>query len=108
MDAHLSGAIMQEILDRLMRIESVLNTLVELRTVKEFYSTAEVGAILSKAEFTVREWCRHTDAVQKNAAVEEADTSPGLFPGRSYSESSEKDYCRRKIDRIVLGSVCRQ
>ena len=59
MDAHLSGAIMQEILDRLMRIESVLNTLVELRTVKEFYSTAEVGAILSKAEFTVREWCRH-------------------------------------------------
>ena len=49
---------MQEILDRLTRIESVLNSLVELRTVKDFYSTAEVGAILGKAEATVREWCR--------------------------------------------------
>ena len=52
---------MQEtsILERLERIESVLSTLVELRTVKDFYSTAEVGAILGKAEFTVREWARH-------------------------------------------------
>ena len=46
------------ILDRLERIESVLSSLVELRTVKDFYSTAEVGAILGKAEATVREWCR--------------------------------------------------
>jgi hypothetical protein len=26
--------------------------------VKEWYSTAEVAAILGRAEFTVREWCR--------------------------------------------------
>ena len=52
---------MQEtlIFERLERIESVLSTLVELRTVKDFYSTDEVAAILGKAEFTVREWCRH-------------------------------------------------
>ena len=25
---------------------------------KEWYSTAEVAAILGRAEFTVREWCR--------------------------------------------------
>jgi transposase len=51
---------MQEtlILERLERIENVLSTLVELRTIKDFYSTDEVAAILSKAEFTVREWCR--------------------------------------------------
>ena len=30
----------------------------EQRTVKEWYSTAEVATILGKAEFTVREWCR--------------------------------------------------
>ena len=46
------------ILDRLEKIESTLNVLVEYRTVKEWYTTAEVAKLLGKAEFTVREWCR--------------------------------------------------
>lgn len=50
---------MQEILKRLERIETALETLIQLRTVKDFYSTDELAAILGKAEFTVREWCRH-------------------------------------------------
>jgi hypothetical protein len=44
--------------DRLGRIEALLGQLVEQRTVKDWYSTAEVGAILSKSDYTVREWCR--------------------------------------------------
>jgi hypothetical protein len=28
------------------------------RTIKAFYTTSEVAQMLSKAEFTVREWCR--------------------------------------------------
>lgn len=47
-----------EILARLAAIESLLSTLVEQRTVKEWYSTAEVAKLLGRAEFTVREWCR--------------------------------------------------
>jgi hypothetical protein len=47
-----------ELLLRLTKIETLLASLVEQRTVKELYSTAEVAAILGKAEFTVREWCR--------------------------------------------------
>ena len=47
-----------ELLDRLIKIESLLASLVEQRTVKEWYSTAEVATLLGKAEFTVREWCR--------------------------------------------------
>src|SRR5262245_28149994 len=47
-----------EVLARLDAIESLLATLVAQRIVKEWYSTAEVAAILGKAEFTVREWCR--------------------------------------------------
>ena len=47
-----------EILQRLDRIEEAIKQLVEDRTPKEYYSTAEVAAILGKAEFTVREWCR--------------------------------------------------
>jgi hypothetical protein len=43
---------------RLDRIEQALTRLVEQRTVKEWYSTAEVAKLLGKAEFTVREWCR--------------------------------------------------
>ena len=47
-----------DILERLDRIEATLHTLVAQKTVKEYYSTAEVAQILGKAEFTVREWCR--------------------------------------------------
>ena len=47
-----------ELLARLAKIETLLASLVEQRTVKEWYSTAEVAAILGKAEFTCREWCR--------------------------------------------------
>ncbi len=43
---------------RLQRIETLLAALVEQRTDKEWYSTAEVATILGRAEFTVREWCR--------------------------------------------------
>ena len=46
------------ILDRLDRIESTLSVLAEQRTIKEWYTTAEIARILVKAEFTVREWCR--------------------------------------------------
>ena len=48
-----------QILQRLDRIESALAALVERQTVKDWYDTAEVSEILGKAEYTVREWCRH-------------------------------------------------
>jgi len=47
-----------ELLSRLTKIETMLASLVEQRTIKEWYSTAEVATLLGKAEFTVREWCR--------------------------------------------------
>jgi hypothetical protein len=43
---------------RLSRIESILQTLVEQRTVKDWYTTSEIAEILRKADFTIREWCR--------------------------------------------------
>jgi hypothetical protein len=47
-----------EVIERLKRIESTLADLVEQRTIKDWYTTSEVAAELSRAEFTVREWCR--------------------------------------------------
>lgn len=46
------------ILAKLTTLEDVVRQLVHERTVKEWYTTAEVAALLGKAEFTVREWCR--------------------------------------------------
>jgi len=43
---------------RLTRLETTLHRLVEQRTAKEWYTTADIAGILAKAEFTVREWCR--------------------------------------------------
>ena len=44
--------------ERLTRIEEALRLLVQQKTVKDWYTTAEVAQLLGKAEFTVREWCR--------------------------------------------------
>ena len=48
----------QDLIERLERIESALNTIITQRRIKDYYSTTEVAAALNKAEFTVREWCR--------------------------------------------------
>ncbi len=47
-----------QLVERLERIEAVLTRLVQERTIKDWYSTAEVAQLLGKAEYTVREWCR--------------------------------------------------
>lgn len=49
---------LNDLTTRLVRIEQTLDLLVQQRTVKDWYSTAEVAQLLGKAEFTVREWCR--------------------------------------------------
>ncbi|HYV34601.1 MAG TPA: helix-turn-helix domain-containing protein [Gemmataceae bacterium] len=46
------------LLGRLDRIETALADLSRQRTAKEWYSTAEVGSLLARAEYTIREYCR--------------------------------------------------
>jgi hypothetical protein len=48
----------EPVLERLDRLETLLNDLLRQRLVREFYTTEEAAAILGKAKFTVREWCR--------------------------------------------------
>lgn len=45
--------------ERLEKIEGLLAALVERQTVREWYTTEQVAQLVGKAEFTVREWCRH-------------------------------------------------
>ena len=44
--------------EKLTRIESLLQDLLQQRIAKEWYTTSEVGQLLDRAEYTVREWCR--------------------------------------------------
>lgn len=41
------------------RITELRDLMITQKTIKDYYSTAEAAKILGKAEFTVREWCRH-------------------------------------------------
>ena len=56
MDAMLER--IEELMERLARIESAITSLVSQRTVKDWYTTAEAGSVLDRSEWTVREWCR--------------------------------------------------
>lgn len=49
----------KELMDRLGKIESLLSAIIQQKTIKEWYTTKEIAELLNKAEFTVREWCRH-------------------------------------------------
>ncbi len=44
---------------KLDRIEATLQMLVDRQATKDWYTTEEIARVLGKAEFTVREWCRH-------------------------------------------------
>jgi hypothetical protein len=55
-DAEEGGA--DTLAERLDRIEGLLTAILEQRTIKDWYTTAEIAEIVGKAEFTVREWCR--------------------------------------------------
>jgi hypothetical protein len=49
---------MDELSERLERIERMLAVLLEREMVKDYYPTDEFARLVGKAEFTVREWAR--------------------------------------------------
>lgn len=53
---------MSGLMDKLCEINGKLDVLLELveqgRKAKDWYTTAEVGQILGRDKYTVREWCR--------------------------------------------------
>jgi hypothetical protein len=49
---------MNEILERLDRIEAALACLIEQRQIQDWYDTKTAAEILGKSAYSVREWCR--------------------------------------------------
>jgi hypothetical protein len=45
--------------ERLRRIDEGVQMLLQQRVVQSSYSTSAAAKLLGRAEFTVREWCRH-------------------------------------------------
>ena len=64
-----------EVVERLSRIEVILESLLREKAVKDWYSTAEVAVIVGKAEYTVREWCR-----QKRLSASKKTYTRGAHP----------------------------
>ncbi len=49
---------MNDLLERLQRIEAKLDSIVSQQTIQEFYSTVQVAQLLDRSTYSVREWCR--------------------------------------------------
>lgn len=40
------------------KIDALMETVISQKTIKDFYSTAEVAEMVGRSEFQVRRWCR--------------------------------------------------
>lgn len=61
--------------DRLERIESILAELAHRQTMRDWYTTEQFAQLVGKAEFTVREWCRHG-----RVHAQKRNSGRGAFP----------------------------
>jgi hypothetical protein len=52
----MSDEALEILIRRLDRLERLI---LDQKAIREWYSTEEFAAMVCKAEFTVREWCRH-------------------------------------------------
>jgi transposase len=78
--------------ERLERIEGMLAILVERQHVREWYTTAEVAQLVGKAEFTVREWCRHG-----RLKAEKRMSGRGAYPAWVISHAELQRYQREGL-----------
>ena len=77
---------------RLDELHALLNVLVQQRTVKDWYTTEEAAQQLGKAEFTVREWCRHG-----RVHAEKRMSGRGAFPSWVISHQELLRYQREGL-----------
>jgi C4-dicarboxylate-specific signal transduction histidine kinase len=81
-----------EVLERLGKLEAALDALVRQRTVKDWYGTDEFAQLVHKAEFTVREWCRNG-----RVRAEKRLSGRGAFPAWVISHQELLRYQREGL-----------
>lgn len=80
--------------ERLEKIESLLLALVEREQVREWYTTQEFARTVGKAEFTVRDWCRHG-----RLKAEKRLSGRGAYPAWVISRAELLRYQREGLTR---------
>ena len=88
----MSDETIQHLFARLERIEAALTLLAQRQTVKEWYTTEEVARLVGKAEFTVREWCRHG-----RLKAEKRMSGRGAYPAWVISHAELQRYQREGL-----------
>lgn len=83
---------LQLVLERLTKIETVLVALADKQARKDWYTTGEAAAVLGKAEFTVREWCR-----LGRLRAEKRKSGRGAFPAWVVSHDELLRYQREGL-----------
>jgi hypothetical protein len=78
--------------ERLDKIEAMLVVLVERQTVRDWYTTEQFAQLVGKAEFTVREWCRHG-----RVRAEKRNSGRGAFPAWVISHAELLRYQREGL-----------
>jgi hypothetical protein len=78
--------------ERLEKIEGFLALLVQRETVKDWYTTEEFARLVGKAEFTVREWCRH-----RRINAQKRMSGRGAFPAWVISHQELLRYQRQGL-----------
>jgi len=83
---------MNSIEERLEKIEAMLVVLVERQQVREWYSVAEFARIVGRAEFTVREGCRHG-----RIRAQKKESGRGAYPSWAISHGELLRYQREGL-----------
>jgi len=81
-----------------------LHRLVEQRTAKEWYTTADIAGILAKAEFTFGSGAGLGVSARRSDIADEGRTRPGSSPMWNCSGISEKDSCHSKEEVSLRGN----
>jgi hypothetical protein len=83
---------MNEIEERLEKIEAMLVVLVQRQQVREWYTTQEFGQSVGKAEFTIREYCR-----LGRLRAEKRQSGRGAYPQWVISHAELERYRRNGL-----------
>ena len=78
--------------ERLERIEAMLVVLTQRQHVPEWYTTQEFAQTVGKAEFTIREYCRHG-----RLKAEKRQSGRGAHPQWVLSHSEMERYRRHGL-----------
>jgi len=93
----------ERIEERLGKIENLLVSLIEREQVREWYSVEQFAQLVGRAEFTVREWCRHG-----RIKAQKKGSGRGAYPSWAISHAELQRFQRDgpPAREVAVGAAC--